>query len=54
MKNFVKFGLTVVVFLTALGVRANDVDFSLFVKKGEGKSVSIAFNDTKKSTYINI
>jgi hypothetical protein len=34
--------------LTAIGAHASDVDFSLNVKKGKGKTVSFAFNQVKK------
>lgn len=48
MKKILKFSLVLVVALTAINVHAADVDFSLNVKKGQGKIVSFAFNEVNK------
>lgn len=44
MKKILKFGLVLVVVLTAINVQAAGVDFSLNVKKGEGKTVIFALD----------
>ena len=48
MKKFLKFSLVFALVLTAIGAHASDVDFSLNVKKGKGKTVSFALNQVKK------
>ncbi len=53
MKNVVKLGLALAVFLTAFGVRANDTDFSVSVRSGLGKLINFSINNTR-STRIYI
>ncbi|MFD2601636.1 hypothetical protein [Flavobacterium suzhouense] len=52
MKNVVKFGLALAVFLTAFGVRANDADFSVSVRSGLGKLINFSINNTKAHVSI--
>lgn len=52
MKNVVKFGLALAVFLTAFGVRANDADFSVSVRSGLGKLINFSINNTKAHVAI--
>lgn len=52
MKNVVKFGLALAVFLTAFGVRANDTDFSVSVRSGLGKLINFSINNTKAHVSI--
>jgi hypothetical protein len=52
MKNVVKFGLALAVFLTAFGVRANDTDFSVSVRSGLGKLINFSINNTKAHVAI--
>lgn len=47
MKNLMKIGMAVIVFLSAFAVRANDADFSLKVRSGLGKLVNFTVNDTQ-------
>lgn len=44
MKKILKFGLVLVLVLTAMNVQAAEVDFSLNVKKGQGKMVTFALD----------
>lgn len=48
MKKILKFSLVLVVALTAINVHAADVDFSLNVKKEQGKMVTFALNEVNK------
>ncbi|MDV6169484.1 hypothetical protein R1T16_13695 [Flavobacterium sp. DG1-102-2] len=52
MKNVVKLGLALAVFLTAFGVRANDADFSVSVRSGLGKLINFSINNTKAHVSI--
>jgi hypothetical protein len=52
MKNVMKFGLAVAVFLTAFGMRANDTDFSVSVRSGLGKLVNFSINNSKAHVAI--
>lgn len=52
MKNVMKFGLALAVFLTAFGVRANDADFSVSVRSGLGKLINFSINNTKAHVSI--
>lgn len=52
MKNVMKFGLALAVFLTAFGVRANDADFSVSVRSGLGKLINFSINNTKAHVAI--
>jgi len=52
MKNVVKLGLALAVFLTAFGVRANDTDFSVSVRSGLGKLINFSINNTKAHVSI--
>lgn len=52
MKNVVKFGLALAVFLTAFGVRANEADFSVSVRSGLGKLINFSINNTKAHVAI--
>jgi hypothetical protein len=47
MKNVMKFGLALAVFLTAFAVRANDATLSVRVKEGAGKVVSFTVVEAK-------
>jgi len=53
MKNVVKFGLALAVFLTAFGVRANETDFSVSVRSGLGKLINFSINNTKAHVSIS-
>ena len=53
MKNVVKFGLALAVFLTAFGVRANEADFSVSVRSGLGKLINFSINNTKAHVSIS-
>jgi len=44
MKKILKFGLVLVLVLTAMNVQAAEVDFSLNVKKGQGKMVTFVLD----------
>lgn len=48
MKKILKFSLVVAAVLTAMNVSASEKDFSLDVKKGEGKTVTFALNESNK------
>lgn len=48
MKKILKFSLVVAAVLTAMNVSALGNDFSLDVKKGEGKTVTFALNELNK------
>jgi hypothetical protein len=47
MKKFLKFSLAFAFVLTAIGVHASEADFSLKVKKENGKTVSFVLNEVK-------
>jgi hypothetical protein len=47
MKKFLKFSLAFALVLTAIGAHAGDADFSLKVKKENGKTVSFVLNEVK-------
>jgi hypothetical protein len=47
MKNFLKFSLALAFVLTAISVHASDADFSLKVKKENGKTVHFVLNEVK-------
>jgi len=48
MKNLFKFSLVLGVALLTMNVHASDIDFSLGVKKEEGRIITIVLNDAKK------
>ena len=48
MKKILKLSLVLAVVLTAMNVRAGEIDFSLNVKKGQGKTVTFVLNDINK------
>lgn len=48
MKNLFKFSLVLGVALLTMNVQASDIDFSLGVKKEEGRIITIVLNDAKK------
>jgi len=48
MKNLFKFSLVLGVTLLTMNVQASDVDFSLEVKKEEGKVITFVFSETNK------
>jgi hypothetical protein len=48
MKNLFKFSLVLGVALLTMNVHASDVDFSLGVKKVEGRTITFAFSETKQ------
>lgn len=58
MKNFLKLSLIAVLFLTATGVKANDVDFTLKVRGEKEKFIRFSFDQNENvnlsfSTYDN-
>lgn len=58
MKNFLKISLIAVLFLTATGVKANDVDFTLKVRGEKEKFIRFSFDQNENvnlsfSTYDN-
>jgi hypothetical protein len=48
MKNLFKFSLVLVVALLTMNVHASDVDFSLGVKKENGRKITFAISETKQ------
>jgi hypothetical protein len=48
MKNLFKFSLVLGVALVTMNVHASDVDFSLDVKKNQGRIITFVFSETKK------
>lgn len=48
MKNILKFGLMLVIALTGINVKANDVNFYLDVKKEQGKRIAFELNEINK------
>lgn len=48
MKNLFKFSLVLGVALVTMNVHASDVDFSLDVKKNQGRIITFEFSETKK------
>ncbi|NDP27372.1 MAG: hypothetical protein GZ087_08115 [Flavobacterium sp.] len=48
MKNILKFSLVLVVALTSMNLHASTIDFTLNVKKEQGKMVTFALNMTNK------
>jgi hypothetical protein len=48
MKKILKFSLVLVAVLTAMTTSASEKEFSLNVKKGEGKKVTFALNESNK------
>lgn len=48
MKNLFKFSLVLGVTLLTINMQASDVDFSLEVKKEEGKVITFVFSETNK------
>lgn len=48
MKNILKFSLMLVIALTGINVKANDVNFYLDVKKNEGKRIAFELNEINK------
>lgn len=48
MKKILKFSLVLVAVLTAMNTSASEKEFSLDVKKGEGKKVTFALNESNK------
>ena len=48
MKNLLKLSLVFAVVLTTMTARANDNDFFLYVKSGDGKLISFTINGIKQ------
>lgn len=48
MKKILKFSLVLVVVLTTMNVHAGDLDFTLYVKKEQGKKVTFALDKMNK------
>ena len=53
MKKISKFGLMLGVTLLTMNVHAGTVDFSLDVKKEQGKKVTFAINKINKTIRVN-